>query len=103
MRTGRSPNPALSKRTVNLYSDLLLHDMGPALANVCAPDASPAELRTTPLMGLQHRQFFLHDGRVMDLREAIMAHGGEAQAARDAFGRLGWLRQEYLVMFLKSL
>ena len=103
MRTGRSPNPALSKRTVNLYSDLLLHDMGPVLANVCAPDASPAELRTTPLMGLQHRQFFLHDGRVMDLREAIMAHGGEAQAARDAFGRLGWLRQEYLVMFLKSL
>ena len=103
MRTGRGPIAALSHKTVNLYSDLLLHDMGPRLANVCGPDASPTELRTTPLMGLQHRQFLLHDGRVMDLREAILAHGGEAQAARDAFARLGWLRQEYLVMFLKSL
>jgi CxxC motif-containing protein (DUF1111 family) len=103
MRTGRGAPTALSRKTVNLYSDLLLHDMGPGLANVCAPDASPAELRTTPLMGLQHRQFYLHDGRAMDLREAILAHGGEAQAARDAFARLGWLQQEFLVMFLKSL
>ena len=39
----------------------------------------------------------------MDLREAILAHGGEAQNARDAFSRLGWLQQEYLVRFLKSL
>jgi CxxC motif-containing protein (DUF1111 family) len=103
MRTGRGTMTALSHKTVDLYSDLLLHDMGPGLANVCTHDASPAELRTMPLMGLQHRQFYLHDGRVMDLREAILAHGGEAQAARDAFARLAWLRQEYLVMFLKSL
>lgn len=105
MRTGKDSRQvaALSHKTVSLYSDLLLHDMGPGLANVCAHDAAPEELRTTPLMGLRHRQFFLHDGRAMDLREAIMAHGGEAQAARDAFARQTWMLQEYLVIFLKSL
>lgn len=103
MRSGSHGNEALRHKTVALYSDLLLHDMGPGLANVCAYDAAPQELRTTPLMGLQHRSFFLHDGRAMDLREAVLAHGGEARAARDAFGRLGWLRQEYLVIFLRSL
>jgi CxxC motif-containing protein (DUF1111 family) len=103
MRTGRSDVPALSDKTVQLYSDLLLHEMGPDLANVCAYDAAPDELRTSMLMGLQHRNFFLHDGRAIDLRDAILAHGGEAQAARDAFARLPWLRQEYLVIFLRSL
>lgn len=103
MRTGTREIDALSHKTVNLYSDLLLHDMGPGLANVCAHDAAPKELRTTPLMGLRHRQFYLHDGRAMDLREAVLAHGGEAQAARDAFARLSWIMQEYLVIFLKSL
>lgn len=103
MRTGSGDNPALSRRTVYLYSDLLLHDMGSGLANICTHDAAPEELRTTPLMGLGHRQFYLHDGRAMDLREAILAHGGEAQASRDAFARLPWLRQESLVLFLKSL
>lgn len=103
MRTGSHQNPAIRHKSVSLYSDLLLHDMGARLANVCAPDAAPQELRTTPLMGLQHRQFYLHDGRAMDLREAVLAHGGEAQAARDRFAQLGWLYQEYVVIFLRSL
>ncbi|MGH7637099.1 MAG: di-heme oxidoredictase family protein [Gemmatimonadaceae bacterium] len=103
MRTATHQIDALSHKTVNLYSDLLLHDMGPKLANVCAHDAAPEELRTTMLMGLGHRRFYLHDGRAIDLREAILAHGGEAQAARDAFARLSWIMQEYLVIFLKSL
>lgn len=103
MRTARGDVPALDRQVVQLYSDLLLHDMGPGLANVCGYDASPAELRTAPLMGLGHRQFFLHDGRAFELRGAILAHGGEAQAIRNAFARLPWLEQEYLVMFLRSL
>jgi CxxC motif-containing protein (DUF1111 family) len=103
MRTGPSDVAALSHKTVHLYSDLLLHDMGPDLANVCAYDAAPSELRTSMLMGLQHRRFYMHDGRAIDLRDAILAHRGEAQAARDAFARLPWLRQEYLVIFLRSL
>jgi CxxC motif-containing protein (DUF1111 family) len=103
MRTGASEIDAMDRKTVRLYSDLLLHDMGPGLADICASDAGPAELRTAMLMGLGHRQFFLHDGRAFDLREAILAHGGEAQAVRDSFARLSWLHQEYIVMFLRSL
>lgn len=103
MRTGPSDVPALDRKTVALYSDLLLHDMGPGLADVCGPTATPAELRTEMLMGLQHRTIFLHDGRALDLREAVLEHGGEAQTARDAFAALSWLRQEYVVRFLQSL
>jgi CxxC motif-containing protein (DUF1111 family) len=103
MRTGPSDVAALSNKTVQLYSDLLLHDMGPKLSNTCGYDALPEELRTTLLMGLQHRSFFLHDGRAFDLREAILEHAGEAQAAREAFERLPWLHQEYVVIFLRSL
>ena len=103
MRTGTHPVAGLSRKTVSLYSDLLLHGMGPRLANVCARDAAPQELRTTPLMGLGHRRFFLHDGRAIDLREAILEHGGEAQAARDTFARLPYLMQEFVVIFLRSL
>lgn len=103
MRTGSHDVSALSRKPVWLYSDLLLHDMGPDLAGVCAYDAEPRELRTAALMGLQHRQFFLHDGRAVDLREAVLAHGGEADAVRDAFARLPWLAQEYVIIFLRSL
>jgi CxxC motif-containing protein (DUF1111 family) len=103
MRTGASDVAAIAHRSVRLYSDLLLHDMGPALAGVCAYDASPRELRTAMLTGIQHRRMYLHDGRAMDLREAILAHGGEAQAARDAFARLHGLHQVYLLIFLRSL
>jgi CxxC motif-containing protein (DUF1111 family) len=103
MRTGPSAVRALDRKTVHLYSDLLLHDMGPALSNVCAYDAAPQELRTAMLMGLQHREFFLHDARAIDLRDAILAHGGEAQAVRDAFARLPFLRQELVLTFLRSL
>jgi CxxC motif-containing protein (DUF1111 family) len=77
--------------------------MGPKLANVCTYDATPQELRTGILMGLQHRSLYLHDGRAIDLRDAILEHGGEAQTARDAFARLPYLHQEYVVIFLRSL
>ena len=103
MRTGRHAVRALDRRTVTLYSDLLLHDMGPKLANICGPTASPTEIRTGMLMGLRHRDRFLHDGRTSDLRDAILTHGGEAQRSRDAFDRLPWGRQEILLKFLRSL
>lgn len=103
MRTGDHEVAALARKTARLYSDLLLHDMGPGLSNVCAFDASPTELRTASLAGLQHRDRFLHDGRAIDLRDAILAHGGEAQAVRDAFAALPWLHQHFLITFLRSL
>jgi len=103
LTTGPSPVAALNRRRVALYSDLLLHDMGPALADVCAPGAGPSEVRTAPLMGLRFRELLLHDGRVTSLREAIMLHGGEASAARDRSAALTPAQQAELMAFLETL
>jgi len=66
---------ALRGKTVNLFSDLLVHHMGATLAdNVVQGNAGPDEFRTTPLWGLGQRLFFLHDGRTSDLRVAIQDH-----------------------------
>lgn len=76
LRTGRHPVQALDRKWVALYSDLLLHDMGPALADICFGQATPSEFRTEPLMGLRFSTEFLHDGRVRTVEEAILLHGG---------------------------
>lgn len=103
MTTGPSDIAALDRRRVDLYSDLLLHDMGPELATVCAPGASPTELRTEPLMGLGRRSLYLHDSRTNDLSEAIGFHGGEAAPARERFRALSELERHALIRFLQSL
>jgi len=103
LTTGPSPVAALDRRPVALYSDLLLHDAGPALADVCGPGATPSEVRTAPLMGLRYRELLLHDGRVTSLRDAILLHGGEARAARDRFAALSDTQQAALIAFLKTL
>ena len=103
MTTGRSRTPALDRKTVHLYSDLLLHDMGSALADICGIAAAPSELRTEPLAGLRYRKVFLHDGRALSVREAIRLHGGEATAARDAFATSDPLTQRYLLRFLDTI
>jgi CxxC motif-containing protein (DUF1111 family) len=103
MTTGRHPVAALDRKRIDLYSDLLLHDMGPELANVCAPGATPTELRTEPLMGLGHRSNYLHDGRTGDLTEAVLLHGGEAAPARERFRNLEELQRHALIRFLRSL
>ena len=76
MQTAPVMNSAvLENRPANLYSDLLLHKMGPGLAdNIGQGLAAPDEFRTTPLWGVGQRMFFLHDGRASDLLTAIQAH-----------------------------
>ncbi|MEZ4589421.1 MAG: di-heme oxidoredictase family protein [Gemmatimonadales bacterium] len=101
--TGSAAPPPLREREVAFYSDFLLHDMGPALADLCTPGAGSRELRTEPLMGLRLRDLLLHDGRTTDLRRAIELHDGEARAARDAFGGLGAGDREALLAFLRTL
>lgn len=103
MRTGPSDSPALDRKRVFLYSDLLLHDMGPGLADVCGAGASPAEIRTELLMGVGRRRVFLHHGRTIDLMQAILQHGGEATAARERFRALDRVSQEYILQFLRTL
>ena len=69
----------LAGKNVNLFSDLLVHNMGPGLAdNVVQGSAGPDEFRTAPLWGVGQRIFFLHDGRTTDLIEAIRAHSSPA-------------------------
>jgi CxxC motif-containing protein (DUF1111 family) len=103
MTTGRNDTRALDRKRIALYSDLLLHDLGPAFASVCGIAATPTELRTAPLMGLRHRNVFLHDGRTADLLDAILLHGGEASAVRERFRSLDRLEQEDVLMFLRTL
>jgi len=89
---------------VVLYSDLLLHDMGPALDDkIVQGDATGADWRTTPLVGLGQRHRYLHDGRATTLRDAILAHGGEAEIVRDRFFGLGEREREAVVRFLGGL
>src|SRR5206468_4664518 len=85
LKTGPNPIKALDRKTVALYSDLLVHDMGPELADICLGEAHPSEFRTEMLMGLRFRERFLHDGSAATAQEAIERHGGEAQGARDRF------------------
>jgi CxxC motif-containing protein (DUF1111 family) len=103
LRTGDSDVKGLAHREVAAYTDLLLHDMGPALVDICLGLASPSEFRTEPLMGLRFSETFLHDGRAGSIEEAIRLHGGEAVASRDRFDALPPADREALLAFLKQL
>jgi CxxC motif-containing protein (DUF1111 family) len=102
--------PELSHETIRPFTDLLLHDMGPGLADG-RPDyqADASHWRTPPLWGLGLVQpidgylFLMHDGRARGFDEAILWHGGEAQGARDSFASLAQTDRDALVAFLGSL
>lgn len=110
LMTGDNPVTALRYKKVAAYTDLLLHDMGPELADICLGQASPAEFRTEPLMGLRLSEQigegeprFLHDGRASSIEEAIRLHGGEGALSRDRFIRLSEPDRSALLRFLESL
>ncbi len=103
LRTGPSPVRALSYTTVSAYTDLLLHDMGPELADICLGQAEPAEFRTEPLMGAQYKEVFLHDGRAPSIEAAIQLHAGEGAGARDRFLALSPQERAALLRFVSGL
>ena len=103
MKTGSSDIDALNYKTAALYSDLLLHDIGPALADICLGDALPSEFRTEMLWGLRFQQQFLHDGSAKSVEEAIERHGGEAQKSADQFKALSDKDKAALLRFLDSI
>ncbi len=117
--TRRDPtSPSTAFQLIWPYSDLLLHDMGEGLSDAVLPSdpasadgakPRPEEWRTPPLWGIglaqtvDARAGFLHDGRARTLTEAILWHGGEAQAARDRFVSLDAADRRALLAFLESL
>jgi CxxC motif-containing protein (DUF1111 family) len=111
LRTGVLPGvPSVSNQTIHPYTDLLLHDMGGALADN-RPDflASGRDFRTPPLWGIGLVQavnghtFFMHDGRARNLEEAVLWHGGEGRNARERFKSLSAFSRKALIAFLNSL
>src|SRR4051812_40079547 len=107
MQTGNSAVAALRNRPVNLYSDLLVHDMGVGLRDgVSQGQAGPREFRSAPLWGLGQRIFFLHDGRSSDLINAIKQHGSQGSEANGViaiYNNLGESQKQDLLNFLRSL
>jgi CxxC motif-containing protein (DUF1111 family) len=113
LHTGPSTVAALNEKAAHLFSDLLLHNMGPGLADeVSQGSAAGDEFRTAPLWGLGQRIFFLHDGRTADLIAAIRAHrsagntqfrASEANAVVERFHALPESGKQDLLNFLRSL
>ena len=98
---------ALKGKTANLFSDLLVHDMGVELTDgITQGNAGPREFRTAPLWGLGKRIFFLHDGRTKDLLAAIRAHASSGSEANAVILRFEFQRdssKQDLLNFLRSL
>lgn len=107
LTTGNADSAALRGVTANLYSDLLLHDMGAGLADgIYQGAASGSEFRTAPLWGAGQRLYFMHDGRASDLVQAIRSHaspGSEANTVIQGFAALPAASKQDLLSFLRSL
>jgi CxxC motif-containing protein (DUF1111 family) len=111
LTTGAASIPSLNHVEFHPYTDLLLHDMGPALDDGYTEGrATTAEWRTAPLWGLGLAGAFqggtphlLHDGRAKSITDAIRLHGGEASASRTLFENLSETKRRQLLAFLESL
>jgi CxxC motif-containing protein (DUF1111 family) len=113
LMTGNSSVRGLSNVAANLFSDLLVHHMGPGLAdNIPQGNAGGDEFRTAPLWGLGQRIFFLHDGRTSDLQQAIEDHfslgngvygNSEANQVINNYNALSTSDQQDVLNFLRSL
>jgi len=108
--TGNADFPVLSHQVIHPYTDLLLHDMGPALDDgMPEGDAAGREWRTAPLwgLGLAERvngyRYLLHDGRARSIEEAVLWHGGEAERSRRAYLALTREARVSLAAFIESL
>ncbi len=103
LHTGLNAIPALDRKPVNLYSDLLLHDMGRLNDGIAQSSATMHEMRTAPLWGLRARNRYLHDGRANTVDAAIRAHEGEGTVSRDRYNRLNQQQRQQLLDFLATL
>jgi len=102
LQTGPNVNPVFHRKSVALFSDLLLHDIGTG-DGIRQEAASPLEFRTPALWGLRLRRPLLHDGTAATIEDAISHHGGEAAQARARTQALAPEQRNALLAFLKSL
>jgi len=102
LTTGPNAHPAFNRKSVPLFSDLLLHDVGTG-DGIRQASAEPEEIRTPPLWGLRLRRPYLHDGSAPTIDYAILRHGNEAELARRGFERLSPSEHAALTVFLLSL
>lgn len=103
MFTGTNDIPALNQKAVELYSDLLLHDMGILGDGIVQGDAGGRELRTAPLWGARVSAPYLHDGRAPTLDTAIRAHDGEGAASKIRYTKLSVQQRQQLLDFINTL
>ncbi len=102
LATGSQRNPLFDRRSVALFSDLLLHDVGTG-DGIRQGAGEPDEIRTPALWGVRHRRPLLHDGSAATIADAILRHAGEAARARAGFERLADDERAALLRFLNSL
>ena len=102
LTTGPSSNPLFNRRSVPLFSDLLLHEVGTG-DGIRQPPGEANELRTPALWGLRFRRPLLHDGSAATAVDAILRHGQEAELARRGFERASDADRAALLAFLRSL
>jgi CxxC motif-containing protein (DUF1111 family) len=102
LTTGPSSTPAFNRRSVPLFSDLLLHDIGTG-DGIPQGAAGPNEIRTAPLWGLRFRRPLLHDGTAANAEDAINRHRNEADLARRGFAAATPSERDALLAFLRSL
>ena len=103
-----TPSLPSPRGEVAAFTDLLLHDLGPALdGGATEPDVAPTEWRTAPLWGVSRavasKAGLLHDGRAANVAEAVALHGGEGSGARARFGALGEADRARLVHYVEGL
>jgi CxxC motif-containing protein (DUF1111 family) len=119
LKTGnRHPFQELRDQVIHPYTDLLLHDLGEDLADTLSEgNAGPSYWRTSPLWGIGSLPYvqegtgfanpasvrYLHDGRARTITEAVLWHGGEAEASRERFAALSRAERDSLLKFLASL
>jgi len=102
LMTGPNQNPAFHRKSVPLFSDLLLHDIGTG-DGIQQGAARPDEMRTPALWGLRLRRPFLHDGSAFTIEDAIQRHQREGELARRGFLQLRTDDRQRLLAFLRSL
>jgi CxxC motif-containing protein (DUF1111 family) len=102
LMTGPSANPLFNRRSVPLFSDLLLHDIGTG-DGIQQEAGAPDEIRTPALWGLRSRRPLLHDGSAATTADAIRSHAGEAELARRRFDESSDDAKAALFAFLNSL